>query len=376
MIRKNFVTEERIAARENDMCNTKLASRSGRALNVTPDITDAPFSHVVITSMNSRRRESTKMKSSRSSRVNDLALVSMGAFDNDYEQDYEQDESIALQNPNDDETINTERTQASNCSSIMVDSLSNITKIPFTPRGIDKNTSLNNRSSHSSNHSTRSNPRSPRTQKPSLGPSSSKELINRSPRGPLSPVEDTRDLIRVRRLRESPSPPPASARAVGKDKRASMYGNMYSFNQSMSTLELEGSRSEDGFLSHAEKQNLLMANYNNMSDLNCEETALAFPDTSALDEVPPTARTPSPRDLMPKDSPSPTCVSDTPLLVFRLSEKLLELEAKRIEKMTSRKLMEISEKLGIPIAYSTGRGMELVTENEDEFNAAIKMLEC
>lgn len=68
----------------------------------------------------------------------------------------------------------------------------------------------------------------------------------------------------------------------------------------------------------------------------------------------------------------------TTLLVFRLSEHLLKLEENRTEKMTSRKLMEISEKLGIPVGYSTGWGIELVTENESQLdiNAALEMLEC
>jgi hypothetical protein len=62
-------------------------------------------------------------------------------------------------------------------------------------------------------------------------------------------------------------------------------------------------------------------------------------------------------------------MTETPLLVFRLSDKFKELEGnRRNEKMTSRKLMEISKKMGIPIAYSTGRGMELISENEGEFN--------
>jgi hypothetical protein len=50
---------------------------------------------------------------------------------------------------------------------------------------------------------------------------------------------------------------------------------------------------------------------------------------------------------------------ESPVLLSKLSEQLLKLERK-VQKITSRELMELSEKIGLPVAYSNGRGLELV----------------
>lgn len=54
--------------------------------------------------------------------------------------------------------------------------------------------------------------------------------------------------------------------------------------------------------------------------------------------------------------PKPT---ESPLLLLKLSEQLGILE-KRVEEMTSRQLMELSERIGVPVAYSCERGLELI----------------
>ena len=51
----------------------------------------------------------------------------------------------------------------------------------------------------------------------------------------------------------------------------------------------------------------------------------------------------------------------SPRLLFKLSEALKAFEGP--EKITSRYLVELSEKLGMPVAYSCGQGLELVTKD-------------
>jgi hypothetical protein len=55
---------------------------------------------------------------------------------------------------------------------------------------------------------------------------------------------------------------------------------------------------------------------------------------------------------------------ESPLQLLKLSEQLQLLE-KQVEHMTSRQLVEVSEKIGgVTIEYSSGRGLELVYKGE------------
>jgi hypothetical protein len=163
------------------------------------------------------------------------------------------------------------------------------------------------RSPTHSNHSRTPSPKPPKSK--SLLGHPSKDLIIDRPRSPQSPVQDACELIRVRHLKETST-----------------------------------------------------------QDHECTESSVLLP--SALKEKKSaTTQSSISKENRPSVHPSPDCMTETPLLVFRLSDKFKELEGnRRNEKMTSRKLMEISKKMGIPIAYSTGRGMELISENEGEFN--------
>jgi hypothetical protein len=66
---------------------------------------------------------------------------------------------------------------------------------------------------------------------------------------------------------------------------------------------------------------------------------------------------------------------DSPRLLSIISEQL-ELLEKRVQHMTSRQLMELSEKIGVPVAYSHGRGLELVDKEGTDSGLLTKQLRC